>query len=153
DGDGDGDGDGDDDGPVDVPACDEGGSGSCVRVVGRALFVDGEPFHVRGVSWNPVAVGGTHPQSLDFRGYAATDIPMMADAHINLVRTYEPILDTGVLDQLYEAGIYVINTVYPWGGAPMSVATQHVQALKNHPAILMWLVGNEWNYNQLYTSG
>ena len=148
---GDGDGDqGDGDTNTEPEPCD-GGTGSCVRVVGRKLFVNGEVFHVKGISWNPIPKGGTHPQALDYPGFADLDIPMMVEAGINTVRTYEPLLDRGVLDKLHDAGIYVINSVYPWGGSTIDTATARVNQVVDHPAILMWLVGNEWNYNNLYT--
>jgi hypothetical protein len=67
-----------------------------------------------------------------------------------VVRTYEPLLDTAVLDQLATAGIFVINSVYPWGGAPAEAVVERVRAVRSHPALLMWAVGNEWNYNGLY---
>jgi hypothetical protein len=146
-----GDGDGDGDQPVQVPPCD-GGGGSCVRIVGRKLFVNGQPFHIEGVNWNPVPKGGVHPANLDFAGFADLDIPLMQQAGINVVRTFEPLEDTSVLDKLASANIYVINTIYPWGGAPVDLAVERVNNLKSHPAILMWQVGNEWNYNNLYTA-
>jgi len=127
----------------DVPA--EG-----VAVDGRGLYVDGRPFHVRGVNWNPVPRGATHPSGLDYAGFAERDVPLMSAAGINAVRTYEPLLDTDVLDRLHAAGIYVLDTVYPYGGDEPSVVVDRVNAVKGHPAILMWVVGNEWNYNGLY---
>jgi hypothetical protein len=48
------------------------------------------------------------------------------------------------------AGIYVIHSVYPWGGAAADVVVERVRAVRRHPAISMWAVGNEWNYNGLY---
>jgi len=75
---------------------------------------------------------------------------MMKDAGINVVRVYDPITDKSVLDALWRRGIYVVMNVYAWGGHPVSRATNAVKALRNHPAILMWEVGNEWNFNGLY---
>lgn len=121
-----------------------------VRVDGRVVRVDGAPFHVQGVCWNPVRRGGVHPTDLDFSGAAAVDIPLMAAAGVNAVRTYEPLRDAAVLDALYSRGIYVLNTVYPYGGSSVSAASELVTALRDHPAILMWVIGNEWNYNGLY---
>lgn len=74
----------------------------------------------------------------------------MQEAGINVVRPYEPITDRSVLDTLLRRGIYVVNAAYAWGGAPAQSAVDVVRAVKDHPAIIMWAVGNEWNYNGLY---
>jgi hypothetical protein len=122
-----------------------------IRIDGRRLVVDCAPYHVRGVCWNPVPRGATHPAGLDYAGLAPTDVPLMQQAGINTVRTYEALADTAVLDRLYAAGIRVLSTVYGYGGDAASVVTARVNAAKNHPAILGWVLGNEWNYNGLYT--
>jgi hypothetical protein len=135
-----------------------GGSGGTpcatpgIRVDGRRLIVDCAPYQVRGVNWNPVPKGATHPAGLDYDGLAPTDVPLMQAAGINTVRTYEALADGAVLDRLYAAGIRVLSTVYGYGGDAASVVTARVNAAKNHPAILGWVLGNEWNYNGLYTS-
>merc|ERR1719245_1090323 len=49
-----------------------------------------------------------------------------------------------------ENGVYVLNTVYSSGFLPVESVVDAVNAVKDHPAILMWVVGNEWNYNGLY---
>ncbi len=121
-----------------------------IAIVGRELYVEGELFHIRGVNWNPIGRGQTHPDGLDFAGYADQDIALMKAAGINAVRTYERLEDRAVLDKLHEAGIAVFSTVYGWWQDDPSVVTERVNAVKDHPAILVWVIGNEWNYNHLY---
>lgn len=131
-----------------------GGSSSVssggIHLDGRRLLVNQEPFYLRGVCWNPVPRGQGHPAGLDYAGFAPTDIPLMVEAGINVVRTYEPLLDTDVLDQLSDNGIYVLNSIYPYGGDPAQVVSERIAAVRDHPAILFWVLGNEWNYNGLY---
>ncbi len=117
---------------------------------GRALTLNGEIFHIKGVNWNPVAKGGSHPADLDFAGFVEQDSALMAAAGINVVRPYEPITDQAVLDTFYSRGIYVFNTVYAWGGATVDSVDAVIQAVGDHPAVLLWVIGNEWNYNKLY---
>lgn len=143
--------------PVSTGGGDGGGGGAtgpigngAITVSGRQVRVGGTPIELRGVCWNPVPRGGTHPQNLDFAGFVDRDIPLMKNAGVNVVRTYEPIRDRAVLDKLQAAGIKVAMTVYSYGAADPSTAVANVNAVKNHPAVLMWLVGNEWNYNGLY---
>lgn len=121
-----------------------------VTVDGPQILVNGEPLHLRGVNWNPVPVGGSHPQDLAYAEFAAEDIALMQGAGINAVRTYEPLTELDVLDALADAGIFVLNTVFPYGGNPASSVDAPVNAVKDHPAILLWVIGNEWNYNGLY---
>lgn len=123
--------------------------GADITIDGRRILIGGVPIHIKGVCWNPVPKGGTHPEGIDFSGLAPVDIPLMKAAGINVVRTYEPLLDLDVLDQFADAGIYVINSVFPFGNDP-NVVVARVNATKNHPAILMWAIGNEWNYNGFY---
>jgi hypothetical protein len=124
--------------------------GGEITVNGRQLQVDGLPIHLRGVCWNPVGVGQVHPSGLDFSGFAEQDIALMQAAGINAVRTYEPLTDVAVLDQFAAAQIYVLNTIYPYGGSAVEEAVSRVASVQDHPAILMWVIGNEWNYNGLY---
>jgi hypothetical protein len=121
-----------------------------VTVDGPGIFVDGRPFHIRGVCWNPVPKGETHPDGIDFPGLVETDADLMRAAGINVVRTYEAITDPNVLDALAERGIMVLNSIYVWGGDEPSVVTTRVAPVADHPAVLAWVVGNEWNYNGLY---
>jgi len=121
-----------------------------VRVVGRQLLVDGRPFHMKGVNWNPVRRGGKHPQDVDFRGFVETDAEIMALAGINVVRTYETITDLSVLDALWRRNISLLNTVYANAERPVDTISAKVRAVMGHPAVLMWVVGNEWNYNGFY---
>lgn len=120
-----------------------------VELRGDRLVVDGQPFFIRGVCWNPVPKGGGNGDR-DFRGFVEQDGDMMAAAGINAVRTYGTITDRTVLDALYARGIYVLNSIYIWGGAPVHEVDARVRSVMDHPAILMWVVGNEWNYNGLY---
>jgi hypothetical protein len=124
--------------------------GTSVSITGRQLIVDGQPFHIRGVCWNPVPVGGNQPADLDYAGYVQQDGALMQAAGINVVRTYEPLTDQAVLDALYARGIYVLQGIYVYGGNPASVVTDRVRAVMDHPAVLTWVIGNEWNYNGLY---
>eukprot|EP00929_Paragymnodinium_shiwhaense_P107893 TRINITY_DN74236_c0_g1_i1.p1 TRINITY_DN74236_c0_g1~~TRINITY_DN74236_c0_g1_i1.p1 ORF type:complete len:880 (-),score=173.58 TRINITY_DN74236_c0_g1_i1:314-2890(-) len=122
-----------------------------VAVSGRQVLVDGRPVHIKGVNWNPIPKGKGHPWGLDYKGYVERDGDLMKAAGINAIRTYEPLTDRQVLDALHERGIWVVNTVYAYGGTDTSAVPGIVNAVKDHPAILMWAVGNEWNYNGFYT--
>jgi hypothetical protein len=126
------------------------GSPGVVTVDAGLLCVDGRAFHVRGVNWNPVPRGGSHPGDLDYAGFADQDIALMAAAGINALRTYEPLTDTTVLDKLHAAGIHVLNSVYVYGADEPEVVLDRISGIREHAAILMWVLGNEWNYNGLY---
>jgi hypothetical protein len=121
-----------------------------IRIDGNKILLNGSVFHIRGVNWNPVPKGKTHPDGLAYAALADTDIPLMQAAGINAVRTYERLEDREVLDKLHAAGIYVFSTVYGWWQDEPSVVVERVNKVKDHPAILAWVLGNEWNYNHLY---
>jgi uncharacterized repeat protein (TIGR01451 family) len=92
----------------------------------------------------------------EMRAHYQADIALMAQMKVNTVRVY---LDFGtnpadyatILDEFYNNGIMVILTVVasrdniepPNIYVPRYIDT--VNLCKNHPAILMWSIGNEWN--------
>mmetsp|Transcript_7918 Transcript_7918/g.18216 ORF Transcript_7918/g.18216 Transcript_7918/m.18216 type:complete len:606 (+) Transcript_7918:86-1903(+) len=121
-----------------------------IEIAGRQLLVNGKPLHLKGVAWNPVPRGARHPDGLDFAGHVERDAELMVQAGINAVRTYTTISDRGVLDALWNKGIWVVNDVYAYGGSRPEQAVDRVRSAIDHPAVLMWTVGNEWNYNGFY---
>jgi hypothetical protein len=113
-------------------------------------------YDLRGISWNPYGIGDSFTDSGEnFLRWEDRDIPLMKAAGINTVKIYgAPPLDRrglALLDQLDAAGIMVVMTVF--SQFDVNDAEGIVEVYRDHPAILMWLVGNEWNVNLLYTRG
>jgi hypothetical protein len=104
------------------------------------------PFDIRGISWSPSARGQGAPSAATFATWVQTDAPLMKAANINTVKTYGP-LARPVLDVLLQNGIVAIVNVLARSNDNY---TATVTNLRDHPAVLMWLVGNEWNRNSLY---
>ena len=95
---------------------------------------------------------------LEYKKYYMIDIPLMKEMNVNTVRVYshfglEGISDLKILDELYKNGIMVIMTV---AASRKELESKRyievVNVYKNHPAILMWSLGNEWNleHNKYY---
>lgn len=114
------------------------------------------PYRMEGVCWSPTGIGEANTA-----GYADYYIQYAGDAvHIealgaNTVKTYDPFAQNpaglALLDDLHSRGIMVAMTVLAWhGDAGPKNYLAAVEYFKDHPAILMWVVGNEFNYNNLY---
>jgi len=126
---------------------------SIVRYEGHNLFVDDELFHINGVCWSPVPVGSAFGGEL-YKEYSDIDVPKMAEAGMNALRTYRPILDLSILDKLFEHGIRVMVPIMPNSATTTEEDIAYVvNMLKDHPAVLMWSLGNEWNLNTFYNPG
>ena len=110
-------------------------SAQSVYVEERKIFVDGEEYRINGICYARGEGNGENS------GYSYNDdIPLLVDANINTIRTYAAITNTAELNAFANAGIKVIMMLnensYTW----------YVNQFKDHPAILMWEFGNEFNY-------
>ena len=124
-----------------------------VKIENNTMVVNGESFYMKGICYHPVKIGKTK-RSFD---NLDDDIILMKEAGINTIRVYEPIDDINVLDKLTNAGIkVVISFGYNQKGKFDIVSgtfINYVRKYKNHEAILMWELGNEYNYNPQWFGG
>jgi hypothetical protein len=135
-----------------------------VRLQGTTLMVqernpDGslqaeQPFILKGVCWSPSSLGTPDDRFRrmeEFGKWYRRDIELISKMNANTVYT---LLDFGddakafkILDFLYQHHIKAIVTV-DWDGTNnLERIKEIVPKYKNHPAILMWAIGNEWNIN------
>jgi len=118
-----------------------------VSVNGRTILVDGEPYVIKGICYHPVPVGS------DDRNFEnlTEDLALMKEAGINTIRVYEPIREQAVLNQIADEGLKVIiGFGYNQGGVYDILSgsyLEYVEKYKNHKAILLWELGNEYNYH------
>lgn len=114
------------------------------------------PYVLKGVGWSPAGVGESNSAGYMqlYTAHAAKDVPSIAGLHANTVKTYDPFERSAqglsLLDQLYATGIMVVMQVMAAQATSPETAATTVNYFKGHPAILAWLVGNEFNYNHLY---
>jgi hypothetical protein len=78
----------------------------------------------------------------------------MAQMNANTIKTYDPFemsaAGMALMDSIHAAGMKVIITVLSANSQLNSNYLAAVDYFKNHPAVLMWAVGNEINLNTLY---
>lgn len=117
------------------------------------------PFTMKGINWAPTGIGETNSSGYTkyYSEHAAQDVPLIANLAANTVKTYNAfeLNQTGLalLDQLYASGIMVVMTVMPsYYDAQNQAYLGPVNFFKGHPAILMWVIGNEMNNNKLYNN-
>lgn len=139
---------------------------SAVCVEGRQLLVgrreDGalapvQPYRIAGVCWAPTGIGEANTQGYAdyYIQYGEEDAPHIQTLGANTLKTYDPFARTpaalALLDDLHSRGIMVAMSVIVYhGDAGPKNYLAAVNYFKDHPAILMWIVGNEFNYNNMY---
>lgn len=133
-----------------------GGEGPVtVRVEGRKLLVNDEPYRIKGICYFPVPRGRDTVAVYD---RLDQDLALMKEAGINTIRTYSPIDQREVLDQIHEAGLKVI---VGFGYDPPQVHynlrsgnyREYIEKFRDHPAVLFWELGNEYNFHPEWFGG
>jgi hypothetical protein len=117
---------------------------------------------IKGAAWSPASIGTTSDaleRRQEFARWYVTDIQLLRAMNANTVYVF---LDFGtnatafaILDNLYKNGLKAIVTVDEDGTANSNRVRQVVTAYRNHPAVLAWAIGNEWNinlYHQTFTN-
>lgn len=145
-----------------VLALDHNGKG------GYTLLLDGKPFLVKGVCYNPIPVGKDY--SYDFYSDASKpwirDGRLMKQMGVNAVRLYKvgenPVQVKEAIRTLhrkYDIRSFVGHYLGFWDWPPANYAdpafqakiTQEiismVETYKNEPGIIGWILGNENNYS------
>jgi len=124
-----------------------------VNVTDNTFYVNGKPYYMKGICYHPVPKGKI---KRDFSNLN-TDLALMKEAGINTIRVYEPIDDINVLNTLEDAGIkVVINFGYNQRGRYDILSgslIDYIYKYKDHNAILMWELGNEYNYHPQWFGG
>ncbi|WP_205757990.1 glycoside hydrolase family 2 TIM barrel-domain containing protein [Lutibacter sp. HS1-25] len=124
-----------------------------ITISGRQLLVNEIPYVIKGICYHPV------PKGSDQRSFdnLTDDLALMVEAGINTIRVYTPIDDEAVLDQMHAAGLKVIiGFGYNQNGnfdILSGTFINYVNKYKNHNAILMWELGNEYNYHPEWFEG
>lgn len=116
------------------------------------------PYAIKGVGWSPTGIGESNNgggYTKLYTEHAPTDVPLMStQLHANTVKTYDDFEQNAqglaVLDQLYASGVMVLMTVMIGHTTTQDQYVAAVNYFKNHPGILGWVIGNEFNYNNLY---
>lgn len=113
----------------------------------RTILVNNEPYVIKGICYHPVPKGSSKRsfESID------KDLELMTEAGINTIRVYAPIDDEAVLDKIHNAGIKVIIGFGYNQNGHFDILSgsfiNYVKKYKSHPAILLWELGNEYNYH------
>ncbi|MCO4821343.1 MAG: hypothetical protein KC469_04700 [Flavobacteriaceae bacterium] len=125
-----------------------------VSVSDRQLLVKGNPYIIKGICYHPVPIGS------DKRSFENIDqdLDLMVEAGINTIRVYTPIDDVKVLDKIDAAGLKVIigfgyNDPNDKYNIRSGNFLNYINSYKNHDAILMWELGNEYNYHPEWFDG
>jgi beta-galactosidase/beta-glucuronidase len=134
-------------------SCKSPSENDIITVSGRKIMLNDAPYLIKGICYHPVPKGS---DAVNFKNLTQ-DLALMNEAGVNTIRVYVPIKDVKVLDEIRDAGIkVVIGFGYNQGGENDILSgtfIKYVNTFKNHKAILMWELGNEYNYHPEWFDG
>ena len=120
---------------------------------GNKVVLNDNPYLIKGICYHPV------PKRRREKSFETLeqDIALMVEAGINTIRVYRPIDDIAVLNQLNAARIQlIVGFGYNQNGVfdiASGTILDYVKKYKDHPAILFWELGNEYNYHPEWFGG
>jgi len=121
-------------------------------------------YIMKGVCWSAASKGIAGPEGNEtemrnqFGLWSDTDIPLIWKMNANTIRTFMDFGRTSdgyekewneILDECYLNNIMVVISV-DRSIADMTRIAEIVPLYKDHPAVLMWVIGNEWPINNFY---
>ena len=118
-----------------------------VEIENNKLNVDGTEYFIKGICYDHVPIGKTK------RNFSTIDkdLLLMQEAGINTIRVYSPIDDLTILNKIDKAGIKVITSFgYNQNGyydILNGTYIDYINKYKDHNAMLLWELGNEYNYH------
>ncbi len=124
-----------------------------VIISGRQIMMNQTPYVIKGVCYHPV------PKGSDKRNFEmlSEDLALMNEAGINTIRLYAPVDNKAILDEIHRAGIKVIVGFGFNQGGHFDILSgtfiNYINKYKEHPAILFWELGNEYNYHPEWFEG
>lgn len=147
-----------------------------IEIKGKGLYVNDRPFVIKGVCYEPTPVGYTYTYAWEHNeDIYKMDFPLIKAMGANCIRTYDHFTTEKVLDTAYENGLYVIMQIrMPWdnnsyaeldyadttrqneilyGTSSQDGLDDIVAFTKAHPALLMWCLGHEVNFNVTLDAG
>ncbi|MBU1078084.1 MAG: hypothetical protein KKH98_12375 [Spirochaetes bacterium] len=130
---------------------------SKVVVQGREIYVNDKKYVAKGVGYQPTPIGYT-PSNYDFFNDAniyKRDLSYLSSMGCNTIRTWKEVNSRAFLDECHRNNIMVImgfgfnaNTVVSSDALKQITIDNfkaYVNSFKDHPAVLMWGIGNEYN--------
>ncbi len=124
-----------------------------VSINDRQILLNDDKYLIKGVCYHPVPKGSNN-RTFEM---LEKDLRLMQEAGINTVRFYSPVDDKAVLDAIDASGIKVIMGFGYNQDGYYDILTgsfiDYVNKYKNHNAILMWELGNEYNYHPEWFEG
>ncbi len=142
---------------------------TAVTISNQQLLLNGQIFIVKGVGYAPTSIGDDPEVAAPNGDYFTSnysdiynrDLPLLRQMGANTVRLWGWQYDadhTDFLDQAYNNGVNPIYVIAPfWLDSSRDISdaatreaiiaefSQMVAIHKDHPAILMWVIGNELN--------
>ncbi|MCX6798939.1 MAG: hypothetical protein NTW59_02460, partial [Candidatus Diapherotrites archaeon] len=142
-------------------------STGAVKVAGRKLFVNGSEFKAKSIGYAPIPIGQNPEWGYDVTVHpelTARDFSLLRAMGANAIRTWGKVNSQAFLDDAWNNGnqpLMVImgywmgdNIDYQDNSARQAIIADfsaYVNKYKNHPAVLVWAIGNEENY--FYANG
>ncbi|MDP3785942.1 MAG: glycoside hydrolase family 2 TIM barrel-domain containing protein [Candidatus Omnitrophota bacterium] len=132
-----------------------------VQIKGKELLVEGKPFFIKGIAYQPTPIGYNVAEYDIFSdaNIYNRDFKLLREMRCNTIRTWARVTNKAFLDAAYNNGkdpIYIIMGIWInphtldysnplHRKRVIEEFESYVKEFKDHPAVLMWSIGNEQN--------